>query len=98
MEVAGAVFTVELEEADLFPESGQEVLIYYNRKREFVKHSARIGTLSQTEADADGVTKVRVEFETFGLPVSAEGRQCYRVSTVVSGLRFSTPTLPTNSS
>ena len=60
------------------PEIGQEVLIYYKIEREFVKQGARIKMVSKT----DSTTAFR--FELTGDPVSAERRQCYRVSTVMA--------------
>ena len=89
VEVTGNVFTAELEEDDLAPEAGQEILIYYNLRREFVNQSARIDTVLETEPDENGQSKVLVGIERTGEPVSAEARQSYRVSTVLAELAVS---------
>jgi len=59
------------------PEIGQELLIFYETERGFVKQGARIKMVSKT----DSITTFR--FELTGDPVSAEHRECYRVSTVM---------------
>ncbi len=89
VEVTDHVFTAELEEDDLAPEAGQEILIYYNLRHEFVNQSARIDTVLETEPDENGQSKVLVAIERAGEPVSAEDRQCYRVSTVLAELAVS---------
>ena len=89
VEVTDHVFTAELEEHDLAPEAGQEILIYYNLRHEFVNQSARIDTVLETEPDENGQSKVLVAIERTGEPVSAEDRQCYRVSTVLAELAVS---------
>lgn len=89
VEVTSNGFTAEIEEDDLVPETGQEILIYYNLRRQFVNQSARIDTVRETEPDENGHSKVLVGIETTGEPVSAEARQCYRVSTVLAELAVS---------
>lgn len=56
----------------------QDVLIYYEVKREFVQQPATIHTVEQ---DDEGTV---VTFVPLGDPVSAESRQHYRVSTVTA--------------
>ena len=63
-------------------EVGQEVLVYYERKREFMQQAARIESTTQTEDDE----QLRFEFELTGEVISAESRQCFRVSTVISDM------------
>ena len=60
------------------------VLVYFDRGREFLKQSALIELVIHEEEDqVDGVMRYAVELE--GKPVSADSRQTYRVSTVISG-------------
>lgn len=58
----------------------QDVLIYYEIKREFMQQPARIRSMEETE-----VGRV-VVFEPTGDPVSAESRQHYRVSTITADI------------
>ncbi len=78
--VTDGVFTAEPEETDLELCDGQEVLVYYNVRRDFVKQAARVSGELQTEP------RVMFSFETLGDTISADGRECYRVSTVISDL------------
>ena len=74
------MFAVEPEEPELALEAGQEILIYYEIKQTFMQQPARIDALLDTEHNPT------VGLVTTGEPVSAESRQCYRVSTVMSDL------------
>jgi hypothetical protein len=75
------IYTAEVEEEDLVFEEGQQILIYYCQKqREFVQQTARVDTVTRTDL------KPILGFETTSEPVSAERRQSYRVSTVMSDL------------
>ena len=69
---------------DWLPEDGQ-VMVYYDQRREFVKQSARmeVHVHEETEDQVDGVMRYAVEL--LGESVSAESRQTFRVSTVISG-------------
>jgi hypothetical protein len=78
--VRGNVYTAEVEEEDLALEDGKQIIIYYENRREFVQQVARIDTVIRTEL------KAVLGFETTSKPVSAERRQCYRISTVISNL------------
>ena len=71
-------YTAGLPNDDPAPEAGQEVLIYYEIEREFMKQGARVELVSKTDSASAFV------FELTGDPVSAERRQCYRVSTVMA--------------
>lgn len=66
------------------PEDGQ-VLVYFDRRRDFMKQSARMDVVihEETEDQIDGIMRYAVTLE--GEAVSAESRQCFRVSTVISG-------------
>ena len=72
-----ALSCAELDATKRF-EAGQEVLIYYEKDREFVQRPVRIETLDP-RPECDGA--LAVGFVALGDPVSAESRQHYRVST-----------------
>jgi hypothetical protein len=72
--------TVLPEDQELNIEVGQEFLIYFETKRQFMQQPAKAEAL----LDIDSGTVVALQ--TIGEPVSAESRQCYRVNTVVSNL------------
>ena len=78
--VNAEVYTAEIEEAELFLESGQEILVYYERNREFMQQAARIDAVDETDPN------LIISLITTGEPVSAESRQHYRVSTIMLGL------------
>ncbi|HAI14108.1 MAG TPA: hypothetical protein DCM28_20550 [Phycisphaerales bacterium] len=69
---------------DWLPEDGQ-VLVYYDRRRDFLKQSAKYEVVihEEDEDQVDGV--MRLSIELLGEPVDAESRQTFRVSTVISG-------------
>ncbi|MCK4874147.1 MAG: hypothetical protein KAS72_15600 [Phycisphaerales bacterium] len=71
-----AIFTAE----DFTPQADQEVLVYFDCGKGFMQQPARINVVMQDDEE------VRIAFETTGEPVSAESRQCYRVSTLLSDL------------
>jgi len=73
------IHTAELEEPDLPVADGQEVLIFYDFRREFMQQPACIRRVTHDP-------KLIIEFETTGEPVSAESRQHFRVSAVMTGL------------
>lgn len=62
--------------ADLFSlEEGAEILVYYEISRRFKQQPARVVSVTQEEEN-----HISLELETTGDPVSAENRECYRVS------------------
>ncbi len=61
-------------------EPGQDIRIYFERQREFMQQPAKVEA-ALDDADA-GVLAIRPEGEA----VSAENRQCYRVSTIFANL------------
>ncbi len=71
-------YTAALQTDDPALEAGQEVLIYYEIERELVKQGAQIEWVSKTDSTS------AFRFELTGDPVSAERRQCYRVSTMMA--------------
>lgn len=66
------------------PEDGQ-VMVYYDQRRDFVKQSAKmeVHLHEEDEDQIDGV--MRYAIELLGEAVSADSRQTFRVSTVISG-------------
>ncbi len=71
------IATVDDAEFDFAPD--QEVLVFFEQRREFMQQPARIGGVAPTTAG------LSITFQTTGNPVSAESRQCYRVCTVLTG-------------
>ena len=69
---------------DWLPEDGQ-ILVYYDKRRDFLKQSAKleIHVHEEDEDQVDGV--MRYAIQLLGEAVSAESRQTFRVSTVISG-------------
>lgn len=72
--------TVLPEDQTLNYQVGQEFLIYFEHRRQFMQQPAKVEAL--LDVDSGRVVALR----TLGEPVSAESRQCYRVSTVLSDL------------
>ncbi len=72
--------TVLPDNPELTLEVGQELLIYFEQRRQFMQQPA------QVEALLEGETGPVATLKTVGEAVSAESRQCYRVSTVLSDL------------
>jgi len=74
-------------------EVDQEILMYFNGKREFMQQVGRIREIQQPQAPAepasDEVVKEGPTFviEPIGDPISAESRQSYRVSTISAGIQ-----------
>lgn len=69
---------------DWLGDDGQ-VLVYYDKRRDFVKQSAtmEVQIHELDDQQVDGI--MRYSIGLLGEPVSAESRQCFRVSTVISG-------------
>lgn len=75
-----------IETSDVFDwvhEKGQ-VMVYFEKQRDFMKQSAKMELVLHEEGEeqVDGV--MRYTIELLGEAVSAESRQCFRVSTVIS--------------
>ena len=68
-------------------DGGDELLIYYELNREFVKQPARALEVIENAEDPDGLPTIK--FETIGGPIPAESRQCYRVVTALCELTAS---------
>ena len=65
-------YTAEVEEQSLGVESGQDVLVYFEKNREFMQQSAQIESVGESE---EGQI---ITLTTTGEPVSAESRKRYR--------------------
>ncbi len=73
-------YTARLEEDEAPLKGGQNVFIFYEFKGEFVRQPACTSALSHTQSG------INFAFQFTGEPVSAERRQCYRVSTVMAAI------------
>ena len=78
--VKGGTYIAEFEDPELVLEAGQDVLVCYEKDRHFTQQPARVASVLDTEP------RLVISFLTTGQPVSAESRECYRVSTVMSDL------------
>ncbi len=75
-------FTAVFEVAGFELEEGAEVLAYYEINRRFMQQPVRV--LAVEEIEEEGLS---LELETTGDPVSAESRECYRVSCYAAGIK-----------
>ena len=64
-------------------EEGGAAFIYFEGGRTFMQQTARICSVAEAES------KLLITLETTSAPVSAESRECYRVSTIMLGLTVS---------
>jgi hypothetical protein len=80
LEAGDPGYTAELDEPDLPFVAGQDVYMYFEHGRKFMKQAVRIDAVLQTEPT------VVVGFRTVGDAMSAESREWYRVLTVLAGL------------
>ncbi len=78
--VEGNTYTAELEEHGPDIAEGQDLLIFYEARRDFLQQAAHILKILGDEPTST------IEFETTGEPVSTQSREFYRVSTVTAGL------------
>ncbi len=73
-------YTAELQEDAALVESGQDIFVYYESRGEFTRQPARIHVIADTPSGGT------ISFQFTGDAVSAESRQCYRVSTVMAAV------------
>ena len=73
-------YTVQFEELNFLLEEGQDIFVFYESKHEFMQQAACIEAMLETEPDPT------VKFTLIDKPISAENRQCYRVSTVLADM------------
>ena len=79
-ECTNNTYTAELQEDTTLLKSGQDIFVYYEFRNEFTRQPARIHVIADTPS---GRT---FTFQFTGDAVSAERRQCYRVSTVMAAV------------
>ncbi len=60
-------------------DDGAEVLMFYEINCRFMQQPVRVLSVVEKKRD-DGENRIRLELETTGDPISAEKRECYRVS------------------
>jgi len=68
--------TVLPEDPEISLDLEQDFMVYFERKREFLQQPAKVEALLEIESGTVAALKM------IGEPVSAESRQCYRVSTL----------------
>ena len=74
-------YTCEFDrDENLSCEEDEAAFIYFEDARTFMQQSVRICSIAEAES------KLEITLETTSDPVSAESRECYRVSTVTLGL------------
>lgn len=88
-------YTAVTTEAVRVLEVGEECIIFYEIDRDFMKHPARLDAFMTCDPEDELTTRDLIDlpvsdnlcvfgFQTIGDPVSAENRQCYRVSTIMA--------------
>jgi len=60
-------------------EDGAEMLVFYDINHSFMQQPVRVLSVVGEKQDNDG-TRITLELEATGDPVSADNRECYRVS------------------
>ena len=78
--VAGEACTACLTHQTLSVQAKQEFLLYYSQENRFYQQPVRVDALLESRPH-----KV-IGFSTVGEPISAEARQCFRVSASASGI------------
>ena len=73
-------FVAELEEAGLSVKAEQIIVVYYEQSRRFMQQAAHVESVLET------APKLVISVAALGKPFSADDREHYRVSTVMSGL------------
>ena len=86
-------YTAEVEISSPPLEAGNDIIIFFERMQEFMQQSGRIDMIKPSEVPTDDSKTPPGEsekpagtvigFQLVDEPVSAENRQCYRVSTVM---------------
>ena len=66
-------------------EEGAEVIVFFELKRRFMQQPVRVLSVVEEKEDDDW-TRITLEFQTTGDPLSAESRECYRVSCYAADL------------
>ena len=84
VEASADEFSIQFVAEPFAFETDQEVLMYFNGKREFMQQIGRIKEIVEADASSDEATTYVIE--PVGDAISAESRQNYRVSTLSAGL------------
>lgn len=89
-------YTAEVEVSSPPLEAGNDIIIFFELKKEFMQQSGRIDMIKPSDEPTDDSVDnssqtnrfqgTTIGFQLVGEPVSAENRQCYRVSTVMVDL------------
>lgn len=89
-------YTAEVEVSSPPLEAGNDIIIFFELKKEFMQQSGRIDMIKPSDEPTDDSVDnssqtnrfqgTAIGFQLVGEPVSAENRQCYRVSTVMVDL------------
>lgn len=77
---ANGLYTAQFEDSSVAPQPGQNALVFFDRRGEFTQQAIRI------DAVIEGEGRPTLGFIPAGEPVSAESRQCFRVSTVLANI------------
>ena len=86
VEASNDEFSIQFVAEPFAFEMDQEVLMYFNGKREFMQQVGRIKAVAECEAEEGGSEGPIYTIEPIGDPISAESRENYRVSTISAGL------------
>ena len=88
LEAANGRLTVQFEELEVGAEPGAELVLHFERGREFLQQAARVqAALAEgTEHGAAPAATASIAIELLGTPASAESRSCFRVSTVLADI------------
>lgn len=81
----GERFSIRFAAEPFHFEVDQDILMYFNGKREFLQQVGRV--LAIEEQEFEGAEAPIFTFDPVGDPISAESRQFYRVSTITAGLK-----------
>ncbi len=82
-ELKGQLVTAMAEDPKLQIEEKKGLLLFYNPHRDFMQRPTRVETLERTEET------LKFEARLVGDPISAESRECYRVSTAARSMTAS---------
>jgi len=79
-------YNAVFEEQGLSLEDGAEVIVFFNRNHRFTQQPVRVLSVAK-EKTGDNRTRTTLELETTGDPISADSRECYRVSCYSADLK-----------
>ncbi len=89
-------FTAEVKVSSPPLEAGKDIIIFFELEKEFMQQSGQLDMVKPSDVPADdsvdnssqtnSLAGTAIGFQLVGDPISAENRQCYRVSTVMVDL------------